>query len=159
MPATRKEMEIEANKLKKMKSAKTGLDMMKSWYEPMAPGEPPGFDLDKLDADPPLYAQRKPEMLSTFGHNMYVQLMERGILDPKTRCFIMMACYLTNGHYIALGHWGVVAKQFGATDEEIMELAFAVNYANTKSKMIDTQGALATLFNSPEYQQANNLNK
>jgi len=157
MPATKKEMQIESHKLKVMKEAKTGLDMIKSWYEPMAPGEPSGLDPRRV-AEPPLFAAKKPEMISTFGHNLYVQLMERGILDPKTRCFAMIACYLTNGHYLAVGHWAVIAKQFGATEEELLELAFAVNYANSKSKMIDTQEAMQTALNSPEFKQAHNLN-
>lgn len=157
MAATKKEMQIEANKLKVMKKAKTGLEMIKSWYEPLAPGEPQ-VDTSKMDADPPLYAAKKPEMLSTFGHNMYVQLMERGILDPKTRCFVMIACYLTNDHHKGIGHWAVMAKQFGATEEELLELAFAVNYANSKSKMMGMQEAMQAVLTSPEFKQAHNLN-
>lgn len=130
---------------KAMKEAKTAAEMYASWGT-----QRPGF-VPPLVNELGLYIKRKPEMVSTFAHNALTQLVDRGILDPKTRYLIILACYMMGNHWEGMLPQCCNAKACGATDEEIMEVAFIACYAAAKSKNVDTALALAKVFESPVF--------
>jgi alkylhydroperoxidase/carboxymuconolactone decarboxylase family protein YurZ len=133
---------------KQMKAAKTAEEMVRSWT-----AQAPGRDKKEATDSLRLYMDKKPEMIATFAHNQLTQVSERGILDRKTRYLI------TIGIYMALRHWhGLLpqcsnAKAAGATNEEIMEVAFLANYGVSKTMLIEGGEALANVFEDPAYQQ------
>jgi alkylhydroperoxidase/carboxymuconolactone decarboxylase family protein YurZ len=132
---------------KAMKEAKTAEEMYAPWGT-----QRPGFvppPVNELD----LYIRRKPEMVSTFAHSALTQLVDRGILDPKTRYLIILACYLMEKHWEGILPQCCNAKACGATEEEIMEVAFIACYAASKSKNVDTALALAKVFESPVFKE------
>jgi alkylhydroperoxidase/carboxymuconolactone decarboxylase family protein YurZ len=141
----------EAKVLKAMKEAKTAAEMTKSWFtqRPGYEGSPgAGFDF---------YIKRKPEMVSTYAHNQLTQMVERGILDPKTRYLVILACYMMANHWDGLLPQCCNAKAAGATDEEIMEVAFLACYAVGKAKNADTSQALGKVLESPVFKNVKKL--
>lgn len=135
----------EEKVVKAMKEAKTAEEMIKSWASQRPGFVPPA--VNELD----LYIRRKPEMISTYAHNQLTQLIERGILDPKTRYLIIIACYIMLDHWQGILPQCCNAKAAGATEEEIMEVAFITCYAVGKAKNVDTAMALAKAFESPVF--------
>ncbi len=137
----------EVHVLKAMKEARTALEMKKSWHA-QRPGykDPPGAS--ELD----LYTQRKPEMVHTFAHNALTQLVDRGILDPKTRYLVISACYMMQGQWGGLLKMLSNAKAAGATEEEMMEVAFIACYSVSKHMLVGTGGALQKVFENPIFQ-------
>ena len=135
----------EAKVLKGMKEAKTAEEMVKSWSaqrgdpNPTSKSKAPFMDL---------YVRRKPEMISSYAHNQIMQVVERGILDPKTRYLVILGCYMMNEHWHGLLPQSCNAKAAGATEEEIMEVAFLACYAAGKSKNVNTCEALSEVFES-----------
>ena len=136
----------EEKVLKAMKEAKTAEEMTRSWRT-----QRPGYEgpprKDPLD----FYIKRKPEMVFTYAHNQLTQLVDRGILDPKTRYLVILACYMMENHWHGLLPQCCNAKAAGATEEEIMEVAFIACYAVSKAKMTSSAVALSEVFASPTY--------
>ena len=133
---------------KAMKEAKTATEMVESWAT-QAPGREIESTLDGLR----LYLKEKPEMIQTFAHNPLTQVTERGILDAKTRYLISVAVYMTLDHWCGVLPQCCNAKAAGCTDEEILEIAFMVNYGVSKAKMSDNAETLAEVFENPMYQK------
>ena len=141
----------EKKVVKAMKEAKTAQEMISSWFtqRPGYEGSPgAGFDF---------FIKRKPEMIPTFAHNSLTQIVERGILDPKTRYLCIIGCYLMANHWDGLPAQCSNAKAAGATDEEILEVAFIVCYAVAKSKNADMSNALGKVLESPVYKKVRKL--
>ena len=141
----------EAKVLKAMKEAKTAEEMTRSWMT-QRPGYagPPGGGFD-------FYIKKKPEMVSTYAHNQLTQMIERGILDPKTRYLVILACYMMANHWKGLLPQCCNAKAAGATEEEILEVAFLVCYAVSKAKNADTCEALAGVLENPIFKKTQKL--
>lgn len=144
----------EVKVLKAMKEAKTAEQMTRSWSA-QRPGDKPGSASQDLD----LYIRRKPEMVYTYAHNQLTQMVERGILDPKTRYLIILACYMMENHWNGMLPQCCNAKAAGATEEEIMEVAFLACYAASKAKNVDTCQALAKVFENPAFKKIQKLTK
>jgi alkylhydroperoxidase/carboxymuconolactone decarboxylase family protein YurZ len=143
----------EKKVLKAMKEAKTAEEMTRSWLtqRPGYSGSPgAGFDF---------YIKRKPEMVATYAHNQLTQMIERGILDPKTRYLVILACYMMANHWEGLLPQCCNAKAAGATEEEILEVAFLACYAVGKAKNADTSQALARALESPVFKKVKKLVK
>jgi alkylhydroperoxidase/carboxymuconolactone decarboxylase family protein YurZ len=143
----------EVKVLKAMKEAKTAEQMTRSWLNqrPGYEGSPTGgFDF---------YIKRKPEMVYTYAHNQLTQMVERGILDPKTRYLVILACYMMANHWEGLLPQCCNAKAAGATEEEILEVAFLVCYAVGKAKNADTSQALARVLENPIFKKVQKLSK
>jgi alkylhydroperoxidase/carboxymuconolactone decarboxylase family protein YurZ len=142
----------EEKVLKAMKEAKTAEEMVRSWLT-----QRPGFDwpagIDPLT----LYTKRKPEMVYTYAHNQLTQLVDRGILDPKTRYLVILACYMMEDHWEGVLPQCCNAKAAGATEEEIMEVAFISCYAVGKAKIVDSSSALAKVFEHPAFKNIQKL--
>ncbi len=134
----------EAKVLKAMKAAKTAKEMRNSWHQ-----QRPGFKDPEGPSNLDLYTEKKPEMISTFAHNALTQLVERGILDPKARYLVIIGCYMMIGEWGGLLQQCCNAKAAGATDEEILEVAFIADYAASKHMLTHTGAALSKVFESP----------
>jgi len=138
--------EGEENVLKAMKEAKTAEEMIDSWLT-----QRPGFTWPAGTDPLGLYVKKKPEMIYTHAHNQLTQLVDRGILDPKTRYLVILACYMMNEHWRGGLPQACNAKAAGATEEEIMEVAHIVCYAVSKTKLSDSATYLNEIFNDPIY--------
>jgi alkylhydroperoxidase/carboxymuconolactone decarboxylase family protein YurZ len=147
--ATRPE---EVKVVKAFKAAKTAKEMTDAWWT-QRPGSfpPPG-------SSPISYwEKRKPEMVFTYAHNQLTQLIERGILDPKTRYLVIIGCYMMEKHWRGVLQQVCNAKAAGASDEEIMEVAFICAYANSKSKMVETAECMRDVLESPSFKATKRL--
>lgn len=131
-----------------MKAAKTGEEILQSWLT-----QRPGYEFPSGFNPLDLYIKRKPEMIYTYAHNQLTQLLDRGILDPKTRYLIIIACYMMENHWEGLPVQCSNAKAAGATEEEIMEVAHIACYAVSKDKLVNTSANLGRIFDSPEFQK------
>ena len=137
---------------KAMKEAKTAEEMQRSWWT-----QRPGFESVSGRVGMELYTKRKPEMIETFAHNALTQMVEREVLEPKTRYLIILACYMMEGHWQGLVPQCCNAKAAGATEEEIMEAAFIACYAVSKAKLAETNQALGNALASPAYEKTEKL--
>ena len=145
----------EVKVLKAMKEAKTAEEMVSSWYtqRPGCKGGPITGEPDPLE----LYKKRKPEMVYTYAHNQLTQLLDRGILDPKTRYLVILGCYMAENHWSGVLPQCCNAKAAGATEEEIMEVAHIACYAASKAKVCDSGMTLARVFENPDYKNTKRL--
>lgn len=144
----------EVEVVKAMKAAKTAEEILESWTT-----QRPGYGKPPDDPTLDFYKDHKPEMLSTFAHNQLTQLLDRGVLDPKTRYLILIACYMMVNHWDGVLPQACNAKAAGATDEEIMEVAFCACYAVGKAKMQESGACLKRVFDSPTFQNIQPLKK
>ena len=142
----------EEKVLKAMKEAKTGEEMVRSWLT-----QRPGFEWPAGTDPLTLYTKRKPEMVYTYAHNQLTQMVERGILEPKTRYLIILGCYMIAEHWRGVPWQVCNAKAAGATEEEIMEVAHIVCYAVSKAKLTVSANVLNEVFASPEYKNTQKL--
>ena len=144
-----------------MKNAVTGQEILESWamqrpgYKPGAKGDP---SLDfwvehKVDAD------GRPVMLHTFAQNQLSQLLDRGILDPKTRYLLLVGLYMMNNHWDGVLPQACNARAAGATEEELMEVAFCVCYSVGKAKLQESGQCLDSVFNNATFQAIAPLKK
>ena len=148
---------LGAYKLKKMKDAKTPQEKIRSWGMNFKgeQNETEASDYEKNS----IFAKMIPDMISDFGSNPHIHMMERGDLHPKIKALLHIAIYCINGHYNAITHWAVSAKQWGATDKEILESAAVATIANAKSKMVDTDIVMTKLFKDPVFKKTRNMTK
>lgn len=133
---------------KAMKEAKTARDMVLSWAT-QRPGASMEGGLNGLR----LYLERKPEMVETFAHNQLTQVIDRGILDGKTRYLVILGIYMALRHWRGMSPQCCNAKAAGCTDEEIMEVAFLAAYGVSKTMLVESGEALAGIFESPMYKK------
>jgi alkylhydroperoxidase/carboxymuconolactone decarboxylase family protein YurZ len=98
-------------------------------------------------------------MLHTYAQNPLTQLLDRGILDPKTRYLLLVGLYMMNDHWDGVLPQACNAKAAGATDEEIMEVAFCVCYSVGKAKMQESGACLGTVFGNDMYKGIATLKK
>jgi len=136
----------EAKVVKAMKEAKTAEEMAKSWTKQRQEAK------TALGGGIEFWAERKPEMIFTYAHNQLTQLVDRGILDPKTRFLVILGCYMAENHWEGVLPQCCNAKAVGATEEEMMEVAHIACYAVSKAKLVDTAHAMNDAFTSPVFQ-------
>ena len=144
---------IEEKVVKAMKEAKTAPEMTKSWWTQRPGFVPPAGG----SSETAYWEKRKPEMISTYAHNQLTQMIDRGILDPKTRYLVILGCYIMQNHWTGLLPQMCNAKAAGATEEEIMEVAFLACYAAGKSKMVDTGVAMQSVLESATFKNTGQL--
>ena len=137
---------------KAMKEAKTAQDMVLSWAT-QRPGASIEHALDGLR----LYLERKPEMIESFAHNQLTQVIDRGILDGKTRYLVILGIYMALRHWRGINPQCCNAKAAGCTDEEIMEVAFLAAYGASKTMLVESGEALADVFEGPMYNRIEKL--
>jgi alkylhydroperoxidase/carboxymuconolactone decarboxylase family protein YurZ len=66
---------------------------------------------------------------------------------------------MMNDHYDGVMPQACNAKAAGATDEDIMEVAFCVCYSVGKAKLQETGQCLDKVFSNPMYQSIQTLKK
>ena len=138
----------EVKVAKAMKEAKTARDMVLSWAT-----QAPGRDMSRALNGLRLYVEKKPEMIETFAHNQLTQVIDRGILDRKTRYLVILGIYMALRHWRGISPQCCNAKAAGCTDEEIMEVAFLADYGVSKTMLVESGEALAEVFESPMYKR------
>ncbi|OFW59297.1 MAG: hypothetical protein A2133_05085 [Actinobacteria bacterium RBG_16_64_13] len=144
----------EVEVVKAMKAAKTGEEILASWAK-----QRPGYGKPPDDPTLDFWVERKVEMLHTYAQNQLTQLLDRGILDPKTRYLLLVGLYMMNGHWEGVLPQACNAKAAGASDEEIMEVAFCVCYSVGKAKMQESGACLNKVFNSETFKKIEKLDK
>ena len=142
----------EAKVVKAMKEAETAKDMVMSWAT-----QRPGASMEGALNGLRLYLEKKPEMVHTFAHNQLTQVVDRGILDPKTRYLVILGIYMAHRHWRGLMPQCCNAKAAGCTDEEIMEVAFLADYGASKTWLVESGEALAEVLESPVYKRIEKL--
>lgn len=142
----------EVKVAKAMKEAKTARDMVLSWAT-----QRPGASMEGALKGLRLYLERKPEMVETFAHNALTQVVDRGILDRKTRYLVILAVYMALRHWRGITPQCCNAKAAGCTDEEIMEVAFLADYGVSKTMLVESGEVLAEVFESPMYKRIKKL--
>lgn len=131
-----------------MKQATNGQEAMSAWF-----GLRPSGD---ASAPPPgpsslsFYAEQKPEMIAN-ANRLYTEILDRGILDPKTLFLVIISCYMMNEHWEGVLPQCCNAKAAGASDAEIMEVAAVMAYAKVKMNAVDTAVALQKALESEVY--------
>jgi alkylhydroperoxidase/carboxymuconolactone decarboxylase family protein YurZ len=145
----------EVEVVKAFKAAKTGEEILASWAL-QRPGYKPG---DKGDPSLDFWVKNRPDMLHTFAQNQLTGLLDRGILDPKTRYLLLVGLYMMNNHWDGVLPQACNAKAAGATEEEIMEVAFCVCYSVGKAKMQESGQCLDTVFNNATFKAISPLKK
>ena len=145
----------EVEVVKAMKAAKTGQEILASWAM-QRPGYAPGA---KGDPTLDFWVDNKVEMLHTFAQNQLTQLLDRGILDPKTRYLLLVGMYMMANHWDGVLPQACNAKAAGASDEEIMEVAFCACYSVGKAKMQESGQCLDKVFSADMYKSITPLKK
>jgi alkylhydroperoxidase/carboxymuconolactone decarboxylase family protein YurZ len=138
-----------------MKAAVTGEEILASWAK-QRPGYKPG---DKGDPSLDFWVKNRPDMLQTYAQNQLTGLLDRGILDPKTRYLLLVGLYMMNNHWDGVLPQACNARAAGATDEELMEVAFCVCYSVGKAKLQESGACLDGVFNNPTFQSISPLKK
>ena len=133
---------------KAMKEAKTAQDMVLSWAT-----QRPGASMERALDSLRLYLEKKPEMIETFAHNQLSQVIDRGILDGRTRTLVILGIYMALRHWHGISPQCCNAKAAGCTDEEIMEVAFLADYGVSKTMLIEGAETLAEVFESSMYKR------
>jgi len=126
----------EARAVKIMKEAKTGEEKLRSWA-----AQRPGGNTEAMEAlikTLKLWIDHKPEMIDAFLHRPFWEIMDRGVLDRRTRELIFLARFFVEfSPSGVIEHWQD-AKAGGVTEEEIMEVAAMACYWRYKTTMAET---------------------
>lgn len=131
----------DAKLVRTMKEAKTGRDIVLSWGN-QAEGRNMKGSLELFR----LYTERKPEMLETYAQNPLTQIVDRGILDRRTRYLVLLAIALAReSREGVIAQWAN-AKGAGWTEEEVMEVAFLAAYQAGKGSIAFSADALTASF-------------
>ena len=116
-----------------MKAANTPKEMILSWAT-----QSDGKDVEPDWTTFRLWIERKPEMIETFAQNILWRVIDRGILDSKTRTLVTLGMAMALGSRDAVIAHCANAKGAGWTEEEIMEVAYLACYQASKIKMVTT---------------------
>lgn len=121
----------EADELKAYKAAKTPKEMVESW------GLKLGGKADMLHELYGVYEEKAPHLniIKTFVQDPEIEMMERGILDPKGKELAKLALALGSANTTRVTTQVVAAKAKGATDEEIMDAVWLSVYSAAKSPL------------------------
>lgn len=134
----------EARAVKVMKEAKTGEQKLRSWAS-----QRPGGSMEAMEAlikRLKLWIDHKPEMIDAFLHRPLWEIMDRGVLDRKTRELIFLARFFVEfAPSGVIEHWQD-AKAGGVTEEEVMEVAAMACYWRYKTTMVETCNQIVQAF-------------
>jgi alkylhydroperoxidase/carboxymuconolactone decarboxylase family protein YurZ len=131
----------ENNIVKAMKEAKTAREMVMSWGT-----QAMGRDMERSLKAFQLWVDRKPEMMEVFAQNILWRVIDRGILDGKTRSLVLLGITMAMGSKEGIVSQCANAKGAGCSEEEIMEIAYLACYMACKDKLAMTCDALTEAF-------------
>ncbi len=135
----------EAKAVQAFKDAKAGEEMVRSWG-----AQSPGREMDSLVDVYRLFIDNRPDIIETWAHRPLQEIMDRGILDRKTRELCFLAILLAwQRHYGVIAHVAN-AKAAGVTDEEILEVAALVCYEAGKCASSNCSLSLTEAFKKAE---------
>lgn len=130
----------------------TAEDIVTSWGL-----QRPGASIDRTYEMLRLFIDKKPEMIATFAGNQLAQVVDRGVLDRKTRHLVIIGVYMALRHWEGIGAQCCNAKAAGATDAEIMEVAFLANYGASKTWLVEICQALTSAFETENYKNVQSV--
>jgi len=148
---------IGAHKLKTMKEAKTAAEMIKAWGTPLQGGD--GDPWHNEYAEKSVFAKILPDIVADYGNTPHIHITERANLHPKIKALLHIACHSLLSHWEGIPHWVISAKEWGATDEEILEAAAVAIIANAKAKMVEVDNVMTAAFNDPAFKNAQDITK
>ncbi len=131
----------EADIAKAMKEAKTAREIIASWGT-----QAPGRDMERTFKAFQLWLDRKPEMMEVFAQNPLSRVVDRGILDGKTRSLVLLGMTMAMGSKEGVITQCANAKGAGCSEEEIMEIAHLACYMACKDRLAITCDALTDAF-------------
>ena len=137
----------EAEVVEAMKAAVTGEDVLAAWAK-----QRPGYGKPPDDPSLQFWVDNRPDMLHMYANNQLTALLDKGVLDPKTRYLLLMGLYMMSGHWDGVLPQACNAKAAGASDEELLEVAYCVCYSAGKAKLQESGACLDKVFGSPTFQ-------
>ena len=131
----------ESQAVKAFRDAKTGKEKVYSWGS-----QTPGRDMGGLYQVLKLFADKAPWLIDTYAHNPLADLMDRGVLDRKTREMILIGMML-----VMREPAGVIAHvanglAAGLTEEEIIAVAECACYEGGKPMVVACSEMLTNAF-------------
>jgi alkylhydroperoxidase/carboxymuconolactone decarboxylase family protein YurZ len=134
------------DELKAYKAAKSPQAMVESW------GLIQGGKADVFHKLYGVYEEKAPhlDIIKTFVHQPEIEMMERRILDPKSKELARLALALDSADTALVTLQVVAAKQRGATDEEIMDTVYLTAYSARKNAVAKLGQALHNGFKMAE---------
>ena len=131
----------ESDIAKAMKEAKTAREIVMSWGT-----QAPGRKMERTLKAFQLWIERKPEMMEVFAGNPLSRVVDRGILDAKTRYLVLLGITMAMGTKEGVIAQCANAKGAGCSEEEIMEIAHLACYMACKDRLATTCEALTDAF-------------
>ena len=122
---------------KTLKAAKTAEEMVESWALLM-PGGDKNTVREVIEQNKDIfrpYIDKAPYMIEEFAQKPLYNMLDRGVFDPKTRELIFVAIQMALQRIGGLIFHIQAAICNGATEEEIMEIAFLTCYVLPKVQM------------------------
>jgi len=126
----------DAKALKAFKEAKTAREMVASWYFLTNMTEDEAMEQMKQEEKYfGVWIEKAPDIVKVFMHDPLMQVMERQILDGKTRELLIVAVYAAMRDGGGLSFHIPAALGAGATEDEVMETIFLTAYMQAKNML------------------------
>lgn len=121
----------EKRAVKAFRDAQTGREKVNAWG-----AQTPGRNMEGLYRALELFAEKAPWLIDSYAHNPLADLMDRGVLDRKTRELVLIGMML-----VLREPAGVVAHvanglAAGLTEEEIIAVAECACYEGGKTMVV-----------------------
>jgi alkylhydroperoxidase/carboxymuconolactone decarboxylase family protein YurZ len=113
----------EVKSVKAFRAAKTGDEMIRSWAS-----QTPGRNTDGLVEAMRYVSEQRPELIKHYAQDPLADLMDRGILDRKTREMIMIGVLMERRDQLGVTAHVENALAGGVTEKELQEVAAIVIY-------------------------------
>lgn len=131
----------EARAVKAFRDAKTGKEKVYSWGS-----QSPGRDMEGLYQVLKLFADKAPWLIDTYAHDPLADIMDRGVLDRRTRELVFIGMML-----MVKDHGGVTAHvanglAAGLSEEEIIAVAECACYEGGKPMVVACSQMLTNAF-------------
>lgn len=125
----------EADEIKAYKAAKTGREMIATWSLKL------GMSMEEALKAPVMqflgdFADKAPNIIKTYSQDTIIQVMERRVLDLKTKELIMLAICAQMENLEGTKFHTQAARARGATEDEIIEVLYLIGYENGKNKTL-----------------------
>lgn len=131
----------EVKSVKAFRDAKTGKEMVYAWAS-----QSPGRNMEPLYQQLKIFADEAPWIIENFCHKPLADLMDRGVLDRKTRELVLLGVMMAmreKGGTIAHVANSLAA---GITREEILAVAECVCYEGGKTMSVAVADMLTAAF-------------
>ena len=113
----------EVKAVKAFRDAKTGEEMIRSWAS-----QTPGRNVEGLVEAMKYVSEKRPDLIEHYAQRPLADLMDRGILDRKTREMVMIGILMERRDQLGVTAHVENALAGGVTEEELQEVAACVIY-------------------------------